>query len=254
MNWILAPAILIKPFGEIYHALCWFLVIQISKLIDKEELEEAHLNLLSLRLELQQEMEQCGKEDSPMNLAKKDKDLSILYGHLRDKVKAIVLDSNSFPSRNKGLLVHVARIIQEEDKRAGEPHVMYGSGGWMEAWVEAVAQGVEAKLKNIPLERREQNVSWLSVHLGLLGKAIVEDLETVKKELRWSYPPSFKVFSTYVKSYHRAVGQHLKTLQQQVTELKDFYALLQWIIKDYQRSEQPGFLRGEKVFSMSNVV
>ncbi|XP_076022098.1 exocyst complex component 3-like isoform X2 [Genypterus blacodes] len=208
-------------------------VIQISQLIDKEELEEAHLNLLSLRQEVQQEIEQCGK-DSPMNLAKKEKDLSLLYKDLRHKVMDIVRDPNSSPSRNKGLLVHVARIIQEEDKDAVGPHKKYHPGNWMEAWVEAVSEGVKAKLESIPLESREQNGSWLSVHLGLLGKAMVEDLETVKKELRCSYPPSFKVFSTYVKSYHGIVGQHLKELQQQVTELKEFYALLKWIIKDYQ--------------------
>ncbi len=207
--------------------------MQISKLIEKKMLEEAHLNLLALRQEFQQEQEQCG-EDSPMELAKKEKDLNLLYGDLRNKVNTIVRDSNSLPSRNKGLLVPVSRIIQEEEKRAEEPGGLPSS--WMEAWREAVCEGVQAKVKSVHLEQREQNSSWLAVHLGLLGKAIVEDLENVKKELRWSYPPSFKVFSTYVKSYHRVIGQHLKKLERQVTERKDLYALLDWIINRYKRS------------------
>lgn len=206
--------------------------MQISKLIEMEVLEEAHLNLLALRQELQREQESCG-EDLPTEIVKKEKDLSLLYGDLRNKINTIVRDSNSLPSRNKGLLVPVARIIQEEEKRAKEPGGLPGS--WMESWREAVAQGVQAKVNSVHLEEKEQNTSWLAVHLGLLGKAIVEDLENVKRELRWSYPPSFKVFSTYVSSYHRVIGQHLKKPEKQATEVKDLYALLDWIINRYKR-------------------
>lgn len=207
--------------------------MQISKLTEMEVLEEAHLNLLALRQELQSQQESCGT-DLPMEIVKKEKDLSLLYGDLRNKINAIVRDSNSLPSRNKGLLVPVARIIQEEEKRAKEPGGLPGS--WMESWREAVAQGVQAKVDNIHLEVKEQ--SWLAVHLGRLGKAIVEDLENVRRELR--YPPSFKVFSTYVSSYHRVIGQHLKKLEKLATEMKDLYALLDWIINRYKRSVSKG--------------
>ncbi|XP_047467914.1 exocyst complex component 3-like protein 4 [Mugil cephalus] len=206
-------------------------VMQINKLIDMEVLEEAHLNLLSMRLEFKQEQERSG-EDSPMDLAKKEKDLSLLYGELRTKICIIVRDSNSLPDRNKDLLVPVARIIQEEEKRAEEPGGLPES--WMDTWREAVSDGVRVKVEKVHLDNREQNTSWLAVHLGLLGKAIVEDLEIVKKKLRWSYPPSFKVFSTYVQSYHRVVGEHLKKLEGKVTELKDLYALLDWILNKYK--------------------
>lgn len=209
--------------------------MQINKLIEMEVLEEAHLNLLSLRQELQQERERCTDDASRKELAKKEKDLSLLYGTLRDKVKDIVRDSNTLTSRNKKLLVHVARIIQEEEKREGEPGGMVGPGAWRGFWKEAVSEGVQAKLGSVHLDGREQNTSWLAVHLGLLGKAIVEDLENVKAELQGSYPPGFKVFSTYVDCYHGAVSQHLKKLPQQVTDLKDYYALLDWIINRYQR-------------------
>lgn len=211
--------------------------MQISKLIEMEVLEEAHLNLLGLRQELQREQESCG-EDLPTEIVKKEKDLSLLYGDLRNKINIIARDSNSLPSRNKGLLVPVARIIQEEEKRAKDPGGLPGS--WMESWREAVAQGVQAKVDNVHLEMKEQSNSWLAVHLGLLGKAIVEDLENVKRELRSSYPPSFKVFSTYVSSYHRVIGQHLKKLEKQATERKDLYALLDWIINRYKRSVSKG--------------
>uniref|UniRef100_A0A4W6CFD8 Exocyst complex component 3-like 4 n=1 Tax=Lates calcarifer TaxID=8187 RepID=A0A4W6CFD8_LATCA len=223
-------------------------VMQISKLIETEVLEEAHLNLLALRREFQQEQDQSGG-DAPMELAKKEKDLSLLYGDLRKKINTIVRDSNSVPSRNQELLLLTARIIQEEDKRAEEPGGLPGS--WMEAWREAVEEGVQAKVKSVHLgqgeqkeqkEQREQSASWLAVHLGLLGKTIIEDLESVKRELQWSYPPSFKVFSTYVRSYHRVVAQHLKKVEQQVTERRDLYSLLNWIINTYKSETIMGSL------------
>lgn len=212
-------------------------VMQINKLIEMEVLEEAYLNLLAMRQEFQMEQDQFA-DDSPMELAKKEKDLALLYTDLRKKICTIVCDSNSLPARNKALLVHVARIIQEEEKRAKEPGGLPDS--WMEAWKDAVSQGVQAKLNGIHLERKDQNTSWLAVHLGLLGKSIVEDLENVKRDLRWSYPPSFKVFSTYVNSYHRIVGHHLRKLESQVTELKDLYALLDWILNKYKSEKIMG--------------
>ncbi|XP_054470118.1 exocyst complex component 3-like protein 4 [Anoplopoma fimbria] len=205
-------------------------VMQINKLIEDDILEEAHLNLLALRQEFQQEQERCG-EDSPMELVKKEKDLNLLYGELRKKINTIVRDSNSLPSRSKEMLVPVARIIQEEERRAEEPGGLAGS--WMEAWREAVEEGAQAKVSSVPLERQEQNVSWFA-DLGLLGKAVMEDLQKVKTELRWSYPPSFKVFSSYMRSYHRVVGQHMKKLEQQATELKDLFSLLDFIINCYK--------------------
>lgn len=207
--------------------------MQISKLIEMKELEEAHLHLLALRQEFQREQRSC-EEESLLELGKKEKDLSLLYGDLRSKIQAVVRESNSPASLDKDLLLQAARIIQEEERRAEEPGGLAGS--WMGSWREAVAEGVQAKVGSVPLESKEQNVSWLAVHLALLGKAIVEDLEGVRKELRRSYPPSFKVFGAYVSSYHRVAGRHLKELDQQTTELKDMYALLDWTINGYKRS------------------
>ncbi|CAG5866881.1 unnamed protein product [Menidia menidia] len=213
-------------------------VMQINKLIELEVLEEAYVNLLAMRQELQRDLEQFADNYSS-ELAKKEKDLRILYEELRNKITSIVRDSNSVPARNKGLLVPVARIIQEEEKRAKEPGGLPES--WMEAWKDAVRQGVKAKVSGVPQEQNDK-ASSLAVHLGLLGQAIVEDLEIVKRELRWSYPPSFKVFSTYVKSYHAVVGQHLKKLEQQATELKDLYHLLDWIHNKYKSEKIMGSL------------
>lgn len=205
-------------------------VMEINKLIEKEHLEEAYVNLLSLCLELQQEHQALDQEDYPIELVNKEKDLSLLFGTLRNKMSAIVRNSSAPSSCNKELLVYVAYIILEEEKRQGELGAMQG---WREAWRDAVLNGVRDTLKKVPLDSREKNASWLAVHLGLVGKAVKEDLQRVKAELLSSYPADFNVFETYVSCHHEAVGEHLKRLLEKVSELKDYYALLDFIIQRY---------------------
>lgn len=206
-------------------------VMQINKLIENEVLEEAYVNLLALRLEFQNEASDCGA-DAPIVLAKKEKDLNLLYTELREKVCTIVRDSNSLPARNKRLLEFVSRIIQEEERRASDPGGL--SGSWMDFWRAAVQDGVQTKVDRVQLETREQNQSWLAVHLGILGKTVVSDLEGVRRELRWSYPPSFRVFSEYVRSYNTVLGRHVKKLDTLTSEVKDIHALLNWILNRYK--------------------
>ncbi|ROK15755.1 Exocyst complex component 3-like protein 4 [Anabarilius grahami] len=229
-------------------------VMEINTLIEKDFLEEAYVNLLSLRLELQRERQALDQEDCPIEQVHKEKDLSLLYGTLRNKMSAIVRNSSTLPSCNKELLVYVAYIILEEEKRQGETGAMQG---WRETWRDAIRDGVRESLKKVHLDSRELNASWLAVHLGLLGKAVVEDLERVKTELLSSYPEDFKVFETYVSCHHEAVGEHLKTLLEKVTELKDYYALLDFIIHRYPSEKimgscslQPELKEDQRVLSL----
>ncbi|XP_048060344.1 exocyst complex component 3-like protein 4 [Megalobrama amblycephala] len=232
-------------------------VMEINKLIEGEVLEDAYVNLLSLRLELQRERQALDQEDCPIELVHKEKDLSLLYGTLRKKMSAIVCKSSDekyCSAHNKELLVYVAYIILEEEKRQGETGAMQG---WREAWRDAIRDGVRDTLKKVHLDSREQNASWLAVHLGLLGKTVVEDLERVKTQLLSSYPEDFKVFETYVSCHHEAVGEHLKTLLGKVTELKDYYALLDFIIHRYPSEKimgscslQPELKEDQRVLSL----
>ncbi len=221
--------------------------MEINKLIEKEHLEEAYVNLLSLCLELQQEHQALDQEDYPIELVNKEKDLSLLFGTLRNKMSAIVRNSSAPSSCNKELLVYVAYIILEEEKRQGELGAMQG---WREAWRDAVLNGVRDTLKKVPLDSREKNASWLAVHLGLVGKAVKEDLQRVKAELLSSYPADFNVFETYVSCHHEAVGEHLKRLLEKVSELKDYYALLDFIIQRYPRWGFPQFRFSCSKYSM----
>ncbi|KAL4656364.1 exocyst complex component 3-like protein 4 [Arapaima gigas] len=210
-------------------------IMQINTLIGAMQLEDAHLNLLALRLELQKELEEKGNEDSSIELAKKEKDLNLLYSALKEKMQIIVKDSNNQSSCSTELLVTVVRIIQEEEKREGD----LGSAGWnwRDTWKEAVQEGVQAKIQSVPLDSKEENKSWLAVHLGLLGKAVLEDLEKVKNQLKGSYPPSFDVFNTYVQSYQKGIAEHLKKVSKKELEPKDCFALLNWVVNTYKSED-----------------
>ncbi|XP_076149470.1 exocyst complex component 3-like protein 4 [Alosa pseudoharengus] len=198
-------------------------VMEVNNLIDGCDLLGALVNLLCLREEV--------RDASPVELAHLEKDLHLLYGALRTKMAAIVRQSSALPARNKELLVQVARVVQEEEQREGGAG---GLGGWRDFWRDAVRDGVRDVLQAVHLDTPERNTSWLAVHLGLLGKAIVENLERVKAELQASYPPSFRVFDHYVDAWHGAVTAHLTDLIAKVTEVKDSYALLDFICNQYE--------------------
>ncbi|XP_023656482.1 exocyst complex component 3-like protein 4 [Paramormyrops kingsleyae] len=213
-------------------------VMQINCEIEKKHLEEAHVNLLSMRQEHKRELQENSAEYLSKEMAKKEKDLNLLYRALLEKMMSVVRDSNNEQPCDTELLVKVAQIIQEEEKREKDP----GSGewSWRDSWKEAVRDGVKAKIQSVTLDTKEQNRAWLAVHLGQLGKAVVEDLENVKNNLKKCYPPSFNVFNTYVDSYHQAIAQHLKEIHQKETETKDSHALLKWILNDYKSETMMG--------------
>ncbi|XP_059907439.1 exocyst complex component 3-like protein 4 isoform X2 [Gadus macrocephalus] len=208
-------------------------VMEINRLIEGKILGEAHLNLLSLRQDFQEA--QGGGGEGSVELCRKEKDLHLLYRALRDKLKAVVRDAS-----DPHLLLAAARIVQEEERREGQPGGLGAPGGWRGVWREAVGEGVHALVAGVPLDGPEQEPAWLGVHLGLLGRALVQHLEKVKRDLRWAYPPSFQVFSAYVGAQRLEVGQHVTKLQPQVKELKDLYALLNWILNSYQSEKIMG--------------
>ncbi|KAL6487270.1 hypothetical protein MHYP_G00038960 [Metynnis hypsauchen] len=203
-------------------------VSEINELLKNDYLKEAYVNLLSLQREIRREREALGETTPLVELSNKEKDLSQLCKTLRKRLTDIV--QHSCDSTSKELLMLAARIIQEQENREGDPG---GMRGWMDAWKAAVKDGVTETLKGVHLDSCEDNASWLAVHLGLLGKVIVELLEKVKTELVTSYPPSFPVFDTYVSSCHEFVEEHLRELRGKVTERKDYYAMLDFAINSY---------------------
>ncbi|XP_060781830.1 exocyst complex component 3-like protein 4 isoform X2 [Neoarius graeffei] len=212
-------------------------VMEINNFIKNNVLEEAYLNILSLRKEIQCEQEALGEKALPMEMLSKQKDLSMLDNNLQNQLTEIVQQSSTQPTCRKELLVQVAGIIQEEEKREGD---VGQTGGWRDVWGAAVESGVKETIKKIHLDSHEENTSWLAIHLGQVGKVIVEQLVKVKAELTSCYPPSFNVFETYVLAFHKVMREHLKGLLEKVTEVKDYYALLDFILNRYHSEKIMG--------------
>ncbi|KAA0717709.1 hypothetical protein E1301_Tti020840 [Triplophysa tibetana] len=202
--------------------------------IKSDELKKAYVNLLSLRLDIQQKRGALEEGASDVDLENKETDIGMLLDTLKNKIADIVR-SSTLPSVNKELLGQVVTIVLEEKKKS---EMMLG---WMETWRNAVRDGARDSLKKVHLDQPEQNTSWLAVHLGLLGKAIEDDLKRVKAELLSSYPKDFNVFETYVSCYHEVAEEHLKELLEKVTDAKDYQHLLDFIIHSC-----PGDLRTEQ--------
>lgn len=194
---------------------------QIIDYIKTGELKQAYVNLLSLRLDLQQKRGALEEGASATDLVNEETDISMLLETLRNKISDIVRSSMQ-QSVNKELLAQVATIILEEDKKPETTQ------RWRELWRNAVRDGIRDTVKKVHLDKPEQNTSWLVVHLGHLGEAVEDDLKRVKAELQSSYPKDFNMFETYVSCHHEVVEEHLKGLQ--VTEAKDYHALLDFIV------------------------
>ncbi|KAK6478956.1 exocyst complex component 3-like protein 4 isoform X1 [Huso huso] len=219
-------------------------VMEIHDLINKGVLEEAHLHLLLLKKELDAETSKTVQEGAQSELLRKTKDMELLCGALRDKLKSIVKDSLN---NAEDLLTNAVKIIVEEDKKEHDPSYceascLKGPQEWKELWREAVQEGVRERIASVPIAKREDNQSWLAVHLALLGKSIVDDLGSVKIMVQKCYPQDFGVCDTYVASSHQAVSSHLQKIMQQKLEVNEWYALLNWTINCYESDKIMGNL------------
>lgn len=202
--------------------------MEIDKLIETTALKEAYLNILSLQKEV--ECEKLCEEVSPVKLANKENDLSLLYKNLESKLTEIILQSCAQPFCKRNLLVEVAGIIQDKEKREGD---VGGVGRWRDVWRTAVQQGVKETLGKIHQDK--QNVSSVEVHLQLLGKKIVDLLEMVKAKYLNLYPTCFHVFETYASFCHEFVAEHLKALLEKITELEEYNDMLDFVANQYHR-------------------
>ncbi|MGH0180794.1 UNVERIFIED_CONTAM: hypothetical protein FKN15_004955 [Acipenser sinensis] len=219
-------------------------VMEIHDLVNKGVLEEAHLHLLLLKKELDAETSKTVQEGAQSELLRKTKDMELLCGALREKLKSIVKDSLN---NAEDLLTDAVKIIVAEDKKEHDPsyceaNCLKGPQEWKELWREAVQEGVRERIASVPIAKREDNQSWLAAHLALLGKSIVDDLGSVKIMVQKCYPQDFGVCDTYVASSHQAVSSHLQKIMQQKLEVNEWYALLNWTINCYESDKIMGNL------------
>nr|XP_025038845.1 exocyst complex component 3-like protein 4 [Pelodiscus sinensis] len=216
-------------------------VMQISDLIKEKQLLKAFEYIMYLENEVITEKEVKKGEANPTEYARKVKDVDLLYISLADSITSIVKEILDQPSINESLLMSMVTLISEEEEAhadvqgpdSSESDCIGRPRKWRDVWKEAVRQSAQWRVQRVPISLKEDNDSWLAIHLGFLRKYVSEDLLKIKHSVQKCYPDDYKVCETYVESFHNAISSHLEALLQRPLEFNEFYALLDWIVNTY---------------------
>uniref|UniRef100_A0A452HTR9 Uncharacterized protein n=2 Tax=Gopherus agassizii TaxID=38772 RepID=A0A452HTR9_9SAUR len=216
-------------------------VMEINELIQKKQLLEAYASIRCLEKEVISEREAKKYEDNPIEYARKAKDVDLLCNSVTNSIKSIVEETLDQFDIDESLLTSVVTVISKEE----EAHADIQSPGssesdwvgrprkWREVWKEAVRGSAEKRVRKVPISLKEDNVSWLAIHLGFLRKHVSEDLLKIKQSVQKCYPDDYKVCGRYFESFHSAISSHLQDLLQRPLEFNELYALLDWIVNTY---------------------
>lgn len=187
---------------------------------------------------------------------RKAKDVELLYEALQQEMWDVVRESLRQPCAGPqlGLVVLViqqeeqadASWLQREDRSLPEGiHRDRGLSmspseglqpscrprGLMKRWQEAVGEAADWSLP----QPGGISAGQLASFLERLSGRVLEDLDAASRNVVAIYPEDFGAFQVYVRSYHRAVAQRLKTLTSGPLQITDTYALLDWIYNIYSR-------------------
>ncbi|KAH0620341.1 hypothetical protein JD844_020648 [Phrynosoma platyrhinos] len=222
-------------------------VMEIHELIQKRQLLEAFKNIRGLEMELLAEGEAKKYEDTPKEYTTRVKDVNLLYDAISKEIQQIVEKTLDLPRLEvKGLITEIVALIEEEEKiHTGvinipvsvDPVKQLGlARNWGKLWKIIVKESVKMRIDKVPIPLKEDNTSWLSVHLGFLQRVIKEDLLTIMHWVQKFYPRDFNVCSTYLKAFHEALAAHLQRIlveEENHLKLCQFYALLHWVTNIY---------------------
>uniref|UniRef100_A0A8C8S8D8 Exocyst complex component 3 like 4 n=1 Tax=Pelusios castaneus TaxID=367368 RepID=A0A8C8S8D8_9SAUR len=216
-------------------------VMEINQLIQKKQLLEAFANIRSLEDELITEKEAKKYEDNPPEYARKAKDVDLLYNSVAERITSIVKETFDRPDGDTNLLTSVVTLISKEEKAhadgqspgSSESDCIGRARKWRDVWKEAVQGSAQERILKVPLSLKEDNESWLAIHLGFLRKSVREDLLKIKHFVQKCYPDDYKVCDTYVESFHDAISSHLQGLLQRPLEFNELYAILDWVANMY---------------------
>ncbi|XP_061468216.1 exocyst complex component 3-like protein 4 isoform X2 [Rhineura floridana] len=220
-------------------------VMQINELIQKRQLLEAFRNIKSLEMELLAERDAKKYEDNPKEYVVKAMDVDLLYDSVTKAIQNIVEESLDLPSVHaKALGSLVALIKEEEEAHAGaasitissEPRSRLGlARNWRELWKETVKESVRRRVFKVPVPLKEDNIHWLSIHLGYLKTVIRQDLLTIKQRLHKCYPQDYSACDAYLKAFHGALSLHLQSIleEDRSLEFNQLYAVLDWVTNVY---------------------
>ncbi|XP_009950467.1 PREDICTED: exocyst complex component 3-like protein 4 [Leptosomus discolor] len=219
-------------------------VMEINELIQKRHLLEAFASIKYLEDETIAEQDAEKYKDNPQEFVRKSKDVDLLYNSIMNAIQSIVVGTLEHPTVEDTVLTSLVTLIAHEE--AAHPNIGNAAGPgsdllgrprkWREAWREAIDESARKRVLRVPMVSKEEESSWLDVHLSFLQKNLSEDLLKIKLSVKKCYPEEYQVCDTYVEAFHKAIASHLQDLSHRPLEFNELYTLLDWVANIY-RSE-----------------
>ncbi|XP_030340522.1 exocyst complex component 3-like protein 4 [Strigops habroptila] len=216
-------------------------VMEINELIQKRQLLEAFASIKYLEDETITERDAEKYKDNPQEFVRKSKDVDMLYNSITNVIQAIVVGTLEHPTVEDTMLTSLVTLIAYEE--AAHPNTGNAGGPgsdllgvprkWREAWREAINESARKRVLRVPMALKEEESSWLNLHLDFLQKHLSEDLLKIKLSVKKCYPEEYQVCDMYVEAFHKAIASHLQDLSQRPLEFNELYTLLNWVANTY---------------------
>ncbi|KFQ81334.1 Exocyst complex component 3-like 4, partial [Phoenicopterus ruber ruber] len=213
----------------------------INELIQKRQLLEAFASIKYLEDETIAERDAEKYKDNPQEFVRKSKDVDLLYNSITSAIQSIVVGTLEHPTVEDTLLTSLVTLIAREEAahpntgNAARPgsDLLGTPRKWREKWREAINESARKRVLSIPMASKEEESSWLDLHLASLQKHLSEDLLKIKLSVKKCYPEEYQVCDVYVEAFHKAIASHLQDLSQRPLEFNELYTLLDWVANTY---------------------
>ncbi|XP_071941663.1 exocyst complex component 3-like [Antedon mediterranea] len=161
-----------------------------------------------------------------------------LSGNMYQQIKYLMQNVFMVVRNEPTKVVTCLRIIEREEKLDNECQnkermVKFHAPGRPKRWKEKMFHELEKcvtyRIEGNQLEDRSQDRMWLVRHLELTRQIILEDLRVVKHLCSPCFPPSYKIFEYFVKTYKDSLSIHLQNMICDELEHNEIISLLTWL-------------------------
>ncbi|NXY88413.1 EX3L4 protein, partial [Alcedo cyanopectus] len=213
----------------------------IHELIQKRQLLEAFASIRYMEDETIAERDAGKYKDNPQELARKCKDVDLLYSSITSMIQSIVEGTLEHPTVEDSVLTSLGTLIVREEAAHPDTGNAAAPGSdllgtprkWREEWRQAISESARKRVLKAPMAPKEEESSWLDLHLRFLQEQLSKDLLKIKLSVTKCYPEEYQVCDMYVEAFHRAIASHLQDLSQKPLEFNELYTLLDWVANTY---------------------
>ncbi|NXG46967.1 EX3L4 protein, partial [Psilopogon haemacephalus] len=213
----------------------------INELIQKKQLLEAFASIKYLEDETIAERDAEKYVANPQEFERKSRDVDLLYNSITKAIKSIVVGTLEQPAVDVTMLTSLVTLIAREEAAHPNTASLAGPGSdllgtprkWREEWRKAIHESARIRVSRVPMASKEEDSSWLNLHLGFLQKHLSEDLVKIKFSVKQCYPEEYQVCDTYVEAFHKAIASHFQALSHRLLEFNELRIMLDWVANTY---------------------